>query len=248
VAIARGLGYAGIYLSGQRNAGEIDSVLRTADSFAPDDWRTFAREMRFSVPGEFHYFEEDPETGLSSDRVDRTYERSLREGARRRSRSRVPLAYRMNRLAHDRVFAPESPGFRTAARFYEAVERRHLGKPLHVLEEASKVPLFDCRDCGDCSLPDIAYLCPESQCAKNQRNGPCGGTLDGRCEVPGHECIWALAYERLKPYGEELTMLERPPVIQDNALRRTSAWANTFLGRDHTARQAGRGTDGEPTP
>ena len=29
-------------------------------------------------------------------------------------------------------------------------------------------------------------------------------------------------------------MLERPVVIHDNALRRTSAWANTFLGRDHT--------------
>jgi hypothetical protein len=33
-------------------------------------------------------------------------------------------------------------------------------------------------------------------------------------------------------------MLDRPPVIQDNALRRTSAWANTFLGRDHVARLA----------
>jgi len=28
-------------------------------------------------------------------------------------------------------------------------------------------------------------------------------------------------------------MLERPPVIADNRLRRTSAWANTFLQRDH---------------
>jgi hypothetical protein len=31
-------------------------------------------------------------------------------------------------------------------------------------------------------------------------------------------------------------MLDRPPVIQDNALRRTSAWANTFLRRDHFAK------------
>ena len=63
--------------------------------------------------------------------------------------------------------------------------------------------------------------------------------IDGECEVPGKRCVWAVAYERLKPYGEALTMLEREPVIQDNALRGTSAWANTYLGRDHYGRQAG---------
>jgi hypothetical protein len=58
------------------------------------------------------------------------------------------------------------------------------------------------------------------------------------CEVPGHTCVWADAYRRLKPYGEERAMLERPVVVQDNNLRRTSAWGNTFLGRDHYARRA----------
>ena len=82
------------------------------------------------------------------------------------------------------------------------------------------MPLFGCRDCGDCSLPDIAYVCPESQCAKNQRNGPCGGTREGLCEVYDTECIWSLAYERLKAYGEEESMLDGPVVIKDNALAR----------------------------
>ena len=38
-------------------------------------------------------------------------------------------------------------------------------------------------------------------------------------------------------------MLDREPVLQDNALRGTSAWANTFLGRDHlvAATSIGRG-------
>jgi methylenetetrahydrofolate reductase (NADPH) len=119
---------------------------------------------------------------------------------------------------------------------YAAAERHHLGHPLHVLEQAVKVPMFDCRDCGDCSLPDIAYLCPEGQCVKSQRNGPCGGSRAGECEIPGKACIWARAYGRLAPYGENDTILQRPPVICDNALRRTSAWANTFLGRDHNTR------------
>jgi methylenetetrahydrofolate reductase (NADPH) len=105
-----------------------------------------------------------------------------------------------------------------------------------VVEQAAKVPLFACKDCGDCSLPEIAYVCPESQCAKNQRNGPCGGTRDGLCEVYDTECIWSEAYERLKAYGEEESMLDGPVVVKDNALAGTSAWANTFLGRDHLAR------------
>jgi methylenetetrahydrofolate reductase (NADPH) len=112
-----------------------------------------------------------------------------------------------------------------------------VGRALHMAEQASKVPMFGCRDCGDCSLPDIAYLCPESQCAKNQRNGPCGGTReDSLCEVGEKTCIWALAYDRLKAYGEEDAMLAGPAVIKDNALAHTSAWANTFLGRDHHAK------------
>jgi hypothetical protein len=111
------------------------------------------------------------------------------------------------------------------------------------LEQAIKIPLFDCRDCGDCSLPDIAYLCPESHCAKNQRNGPCGGSQLGRCEVPDRPCIWSSAYDRLKPYGEEEAILRRPVVVTDNALRRTSAWANTYLGRDHSTRPRQPGVD-----
>ena len=99
--------------------------------------------------------------------------------------------------------------FRPAAR--STVRSRsppHSSKAAHAVEQAAKVPLFGCRDCGDCSLPDIAYVCPESQCAKNQRNGPCGGTREGLCEVYDTECIWSQAYERLKAYGEEETMLD----------------------------------------
>jgi methylenetetrahydrofolate reductase (NADPH) len=87
-------------------------------------------------------------------------------------------------------------------------------------------------------LPDIAFLCPESQCAKNQRNGPCGGTREGHCEVDGYgECIWLRAYERLKHEGSEEHMLDHAPVIQNQGLRGTSAWANLWLGRDHSARR-----------
>jgi methylenetetrahydrofolate reductase (NADPH) len=214
----------------------VARVLDTAASYAPDDWRTFAREIAYAPNGSFRFFAGDPATGLATDQLAPAYARTLTPRARGRARRRASPWYKANRLAHRAVFAPGTSGFRAAGRVYGQLERVHLGRPLHVLEQAVKVPLYDCRDCGDCSLPDVAYLCPESQCPKGERNGPCGGSHDGICEVLPKRCVWVRAYERLKPYGEELTMLERPPVIVDNRLRRTSAWANTFLERDHFAK------------
>jgi methylenetetrahydrofolate reductase (NADPH) len=238
VAIARGLGFRGVYLAGHLPAPDVARVLDTAAGYAPDDWRAFAREMAWAPGGSFRFFAGDPVTGLATDELAPGYARTLTPRARRRARRRTSPWYKANRLAHRAVFAPGTPGFRAAGRVYGQLERVHLGRPLHVLEQAVKVPLYDCRDCGDCSLPDVAYLCPESQCPKGERNGPCGGSHDGICEVLPRRCVWVRAYERLKPYGEELTMLERPPVIVDNGLRRTSAWANTFLARDHFAKGA----------
>ena len=238
VAIARGLGFRGVYLAGHLPAADVAQVLDTAAGYAPDDWRSFAREISYAPTGSFRLFAADPATGLATDEPDPAYARTLAPRTRGRARRRASAWYKANRLAHRAVFAPGSPGFRAAGRVYGRVERLHLGRPLHVLEQAVKVPLYDCRDCGDCSLPDVAYLCPESQCPKGERNGPCGGSHDGICEVAPKRCVWVRAYERLKPYGEELAMLERPPVIVDNRLRRTSAWANTFLERDHFAKGA----------
>jgi methylenetetrahydrofolate reductase (NADPH) len=76
-----------------------------------------------------------------------------------------------------------------------------------------------------------------SQCPKNQRNGPCGGSYHGWCEVHPNEkkCIWVKAYSMLKAYNEEgqLDKLYLPPVNWD--LYQTSAWYNYFTGRDHSA-------------
>ena len=38
-------------------------------------------------------------------------------------------------------------------------------------------------------------------------------------------------------YGESDEMLDGPVVVKDNVLNRTSAWANTFRGRDHNTRR-----------
>ena len=233
-AIARGLGYRGMYLGGHLRLEDYETIFRLLDSFGSDDWRDFARELSFSQPGEFFYFESDPSTGLSCSELNREYLRSKQRPPA------APLGYRANRLVHRLAFEKGTAGFRAGQALYQIVERSpKLARVLHGAEQALKAAAFDCRDCGDCSLPEIAYLCPESQCAKNQRNGPCGGTHQGLCEVGEKECIWARAYTRLKAYGEEERMLEGPGVFKDGALKGTSGWANAFLGRDHRGRNHG---------
>ncbi|HUK95759.1 MAG TPA: methylenetetrahydrofolate reductase C-terminal domain-containing protein, partial [Gaiellaceae bacterium] len=234
VAVARGLGFDGVYLGGHTPAATFGEILDLADAFA-GNWQEVAREIRYPFEDEFYFFEIDPDTGLSSDRVNEAYLESKR---RKKTDLRVPLRYRFSRRLHNGVFAEDAPLFPAGRAFYRTVEKapKAVGKLAHAAEQAVKVPMFHCRDCGDCSLPEIAYVCPESLCAKNQRNGPCGGTRDGLCEVYDTECIWSQAYERLKAYGEEESMLDGPVVVKDNALSRTSAWANTFLGRDHNTK------------
>jgi methylenetetrahydrofolate reductase (NADPH) len=220
-------------------ASTFGEILDQAGAFAGDDWRAFASEIHYGLPDEFYFFEPDPETKLSSGEVNAAYLASKRK---RKTELRVPLKYRFSRRLHTVAFEPDAPLFPAGRAFYRTVDRvPPARKAAHALEQAAKVPLFGCRDCGDCSLPDIAYVCPESQCAKNQRNGPCGGTRDSLCEVYDTECIWSQAYERLKAYGEEESMLDGPVIVKDNALARTSAWGNAFLGRDHhgRAREAG---------
>ncbi|HEY1768012.1 MAG TPA: methylenetetrahydrofolate reductase C-terminal domain-containing protein [Terracidiphilus sp.] len=230
IAIYRGLGFRGVYLGGVHTLSAIEKILAIERTFAADDWKLFAREIQFSRPGEFFYYAENPETGLAD---------SARENPR------PPLAlkhetavYQIAKVAHRTMFERGTALARWGAKLCAHARDPLQGpRPLRALEYLSKAALFGCKDCGDCSLPEIAYLCPESQCAKNQRNGPCGGTREGRCEVDGFgDCIWLRAYERLQHDGCEQGMLDHAPVVQNQGLRGTSAWVNLWLGRDHTAK------------
>ncbi|ACB77607.1 methylenetetrahydrofolate reductase [Opitutus terrae PB90-1] len=230
IAIYRGLGYRGVYLGGVHTFPAIQQILTVERSFAPGDWRQFTREIAFSRPGEFFYYAQNDATGLADP--------TRRASIAARPSKHVSALYHFSKWMHNVAFTPGTLLARWGARACASAADPMQGpKPLRLVEHASKAVLFRCKDCGDCSLPEIAFLCPESQCAKNQRNGPCGGTRDGRCEVDGFgDCIWLRAYERLKHDGHEQTMLAHTPVVQDQSLRGTSSWANAWLGRDHTAK------------
>ncbi len=60
-----------------------------------------------------------------------------------------------------------------------------------------------CSLCGDCILDLFGGLCPISRCPKEMLNGPCGGSIDGKCEISTDlDCIWDIIYSQLKKKGQ----------------------------------------------
>ena len=70
-----------------------------------------------------------------------------------------------------------------------------------------------CAACGDCILGLTGGICPIARCSKSLLNGPCGGSIDGHCEInPEIACAWQLIYDRLKSKGKlEVLMDIQPP-------------------------------------
>ena len=60
-----------------------------------------------------------------------------------------------------------------------------------------------CAGCGNCMLDKTAGICPIARCSKGLLNGPCGGSVKGKCEIsPDTPCAWQLIIERLDATGQ----------------------------------------------
>jgi hypothetical protein len=124
---------------------------------------------------------------------------------------------------------------RTLTGVFGWIDRRPtMAAAVERVELAMKRPAFGCQACGNCVLGHMEYVCPQT-CPKQMRNGPCGGTSFGRCEVIDQPCIWVGVYERAKATDrvEALRVYIPPP---DRALAGTSSWINYFLDRDSRPR------------
>jgi ferredoxin len=59
----------------------------------------------------------------------------------------------------------------------------------------------NCLGCGDCMLYDFGGICPLARCSKQLFNGPCGGSIDGKCEInPEVPCAWQMIIDRLSRF------------------------------------------------
>ena len=106
-------------------------------------------------------------------------------------------------------------GVQTLAMFtdkpvYPALNTLFVGK-----EEAPGQFIEVCMQCGNCVLATTAGICPLVRCAKSLLNGPCGGSVEGKCEVsPDIPCAWQLIYDRLEALGQ-LDALEEIVPLRD---------------------------------
>ena len=70
-----------------------------------------------------------------------------------------------------------------------------------------------CAGCGDCVLHLTGGLCPVARCAKSLMNGPCGGSVNGRCEIhPDVDCVWQMIYDRMGRLDRQKEMAKPAPI------------------------------------
>jgi methylenetetrahydrofolate reductase (NADPH) len=255
VAVLRGLGYAGAYLGGTHDADHVAWIIRRARELQPR-WEELAEELRYGAEGGFYLYGAARPRPAAGEVARAEPGAAPLAGAPPAVPPGPPPAPGTRRLAT--ATDEETPWRRQAARALDELGRlfpvtrdtwlrRALGRvarwadarpavaaAVERLELAVKRPLFGCQACGNCVLGHLEYVCPET-CPKHLRNGPCGGTHFGRCEVADQPCIWVGVHARARDAGrvDGLLTLVPPP---DRALRGTSSWINYLLDRDSRPR------------
>ena len=90
---------------------------------------------------------------------------------------------------------------------YPALDTESLGgiSSKEIMEE-------QCGMCGECTVWMYGGICPIALCAKGLLNGPCGGAVEGKCELDERLCAWDAIYEKLKKLGklEYLEIIHEP--------------------------------------
>jgi methylenetetrahydrofolate reductase (NADPH) len=244
VAVLRGLGYAGAYLGGTHDADHVAWIIRRARELAPR-WEELAEELRYGLAGGFYLYGRPPDRiAVALGGTAATGPEPVPGQARlavstdEEAEWRHWIARLLDTLGRLLPVTRDTALRRALARLSGWADRRPgVARAVERLELAVKRPLFGCQACGNCVLGHLEYVCPET-CPKHLRNGPCGGTHLGRCEVVDQPCVWVGIHARARAARRERALLTHVPP-PDRALRGTSSWINYFLDRDRRPRDLG---------
>lgn len=225
--VLKGLGYRGMHIGGiHRRFDTVGAIVDRMQTLEPH-WQSFLPEFDFPMPDGFYLF---PKDGAGTSRPDRAVHPPCKPLALAEN-----LRYRFLKATHALFFSFDTPGAPVYGKICRWIDRHpSVSRTVGHVELAVKRWMLDCQHCGDCGIQHLAFLCPESQCPKHTRNGPCGGSRHGRCEVyPERVCVWVRVYDRLAALGDIAQMHAGciPPRMWE--LNRTPSWLNFHLHRDH---------------
>ncbi len=223
LAILKGLGYSGAHIGGPGlTFAGLDFMLNQFRRLA-DSWKDLINKMNHWPDKNFFYFKQDVTSGLN-----------LPQPVKTGKKAKFSPHFLLAQAVHNLAFDPQGLLFMPAVKNCSALEKGILAPIFKQGEFIAKSLLFHCKNCGDCTLSEQAFLCPQSGCAKFLLNGPCGGSRDGWCEVyPGKKrCHYVKVYERFsQDQCLEFTRGFLPP--RNWALNGTSSWFNFYAGLDH---------------
>ena len=123
----------------------------------------------------------------------------------------IPLVKKELRKHNDKLEKTDSFIVLACGAGTQAVSSSFINKPVYpgvdtcFLGTIERVGNFTeyCSMCGECIIGDTAGICPVTRCGKGLLNGPCGGVINGKCEINiDNDCVWVLIYNRLKAMGE----------------------------------------------
>ncbi len=237
VAMFKGMGFGGVHIGGfALKTDDFKFIIEEGLAMA-DKWEELVPELTFDDKGRFYAYPAPASYAKCDDDKDAIDQPTP---------SHASFIHGMSLIMHKMVFEPGSLGCKFMQGYYKLIDgHKIIDKVSHIMEEAAKVPMFGCEDCGDCALSEMAYCCPQGGCAKQQRNGACGGSTDGMCEVypDSRKCVWTIVYERMKRSGklEDMRQKYMPPRMCE--LEHTSGWANYFTGKDHQRMGAGKSAE-----
>jgi methylenetetrahydrofolate reductase (NADPH) len=214
VAVLKGIGYAGAYIGGTHDAKQVTQIIRRAEELAPK-WEELFEELQFGKKDGFYLYKPDPQPKPA-----RTFLPTVMDAAGK-TLPFVPWSKNVKESAVRRAIAQ---GFRWLEK------HPRLSHWFERFEYYSKKEVFGCQNCGNCVLGHMEYVCPQT-CPKQMRNGPCGGTLHGACEVIDQECIWVKVMARAEA-SSTIDQLKVYVPAPDRRLTGTASWVNFYLGRD----------------
>ncbi len=224
--VLKGIGYKGIHLGGIHDSFDtVASVLDRMEEIE-HNWQEYREEFQENDERCYYMYKQPAQS-----KTVRPYKEKIK------LKVGDNCHYLFLRTAHDWFFDKNATLAPVYKKISNSLDKSKTSWALKLFfEDPFKKLMLSCQSCGDCGIQHVGFLCPESGCPKHTRNGPCGGSYRGYCEVNDDKlCVWVRAFYRMKRYGEtdELTGEFVPPRLWE--LKGTSSWINFHLDRDHQA-------------